>query len=493
MAKLLILGNYCKLIDEQDADLLLSLDKALSFYVIGAEYTAAFKGYMTKDGWKRWNGYKHLLNANLTFATGLLVRVKKFYADAGKELVVVDNRPPKSVGIPKDIIPKLKSIGITPYDYQLDAVKAVDIYDRGIIKIATGGGKSIVSALITAKLGKKTVVYVIGKDLLHQFHGVFSSIFDEKIGIVGDGLCDIQNITIASIWSVGQALGLKKSDIILDDNGDEAAVSKDKYIDILKMVKEAKVWQIDECHMSAAETVQKIYRASNAEHIYGLSGTPWRSDGAEKLIESILGEYIIDIPASQLIASGHLVKPQIQFVPVPYMKCAKNYNTVYKEYVVENQYRNDLVLKYAKILTEKGYKTLVLFSSIKHGKILYDLISPHIKCALLDGSDDKETRDSVKEDIVSGKIDCILASRIFDLGIDLPCLSGLVVASAGKSTVRALQRVGRIIRKFEGKTQAAVVDFADDAVFLKEHAKIRHKVYCSEKGFDVWPENLKTK
>jgi superfamily II DNA or RNA helicase len=490
MAKIVILGNNCKILEEQDISFLLQLDKHLSFYVIGAEHTQAFKGYVGSDGkFTRWDGFKKLLNHNLTFAAGLLERVKRFYAAAGKEVEIVDKRPPKSVGEPKDVSDRLAKMGITPYDYQQRIVDNIDGYEKGIIKLATGGGKSLIAALITARIGKGTIIYVVGKDLLYQFYKLFSDVFEEEIGLIGDGHCRIKNINIASVWTVGQALGMKKTDILLDDSDSEKLLGSDKYSEILKLMKATKVHIIDECHMAACDTIQKIYKCSVPEHIYGLSGSPWRDDGADMLIESVLGGYIMNIPATQLIKTGHLAQPIIKFVPVPKMKCERNYKQAYRNYIVENPERNNLVLKYAQTLTQKGYRTLILFNSIKHGKILYDLISPHIKCALLDGSDDQKTRNKVKKDLENGKINCILASRIFDIGIDIPSLSGLIVASAGKSTVKALQRVGRVIRRYPGKEHAAIVDFADNTVFLKNHAEIRRKIYASEEGFEVqWPK-----
>jgi len=66
------------------------------------------------------------------------------------------------------------------------------------------------------------------------------------------------------------------------------------------------------------------------------------------------------------------------------------------------------------------------------------------------------------------------------------------MASAGKSSVKILQRTGRCLRTYPGKTNAAIVDFADNAIYLKQHARARYDVYCSEEGFHVsWPQKVK--
>ncbi len=492
MSKIVIKGSLSQIQDEKDFDFLRHLDNHLSFKIQGAEYSRAFKGWVDKDGkFQKWDGIHRILTEKLTFPTGLVDRVVNFYKNYNKEISIEDIRPEKSKGIPIDIISKLVSMNKSPYPYQLDVLNAVDKNERGIIKLPTGAGKSIVAALVTAKLGKKTIIYVIGKDLLYQFHDLFSSIFDEKIGIIGDGNCDIQNINIASIWTIGQALGLKKADIILDDSDDEKPVNIKKYNEILNLIKNTKLHMIDECHMAACTTIQKIYKTSNAEHIYGLSGSPWRDDNADLLIESILGKYIVNVSASYLIKEGFLAQPIIKFIKVPPLayKLPRNYPTVYREYISENIVRNNLILANAKKLIDKGYQVLILFNSIKHGRILYDLISPEIDCAILDGSDSQEIRSKVKNNLLAGNLKCVLASKIFDIGVDIPSLSALIVGCGGKSTVKALQRVGRVIRRYPGKKFAAVIDFYDDATFLKDHSKVRYKIYSSEEGFSVkWPE-----
>lgn len=498
MTQIVLKGNFCQIVGETDVNHLLALDKTLSFYVQGSEHTAAFRGYFNKNGdFVKWDGFKRLLASNGTFSAGLLDRVEDFYKEHKKPYTIVDKRPAKSVGTPKDILSNLAKLDKNPYPYQLEILDVIDKKDRGIIKVATGGGKSLIAALIAAKLGKKTIIYVIGKDLLYQFHAFFSEVFSEPIGIIGDGKCDIHDINIASVWTVGQAIGLKKKEILFDsDEDEESDLSASKYGEILKMMNEAKVHIIDECHMAACETIQQLYKHTAIEHFYGLSGSPWRDDGADLLVESILGQYIVNISASYLIERGFLAQPIISFRVVPlYPKpLSKVYQSVYKTYVVENDIRNQMVLDAAKLLVEKGYQTLVLFKSLKHGKILYKMFSKHLKCAILDGSDNSEARNKVKKDLAEGKIDCVLASKIFDIGVDIPSLSGLVLACGGKSTVKALQRVGRVIRKYKNKKFAAIVEFIDQAPFLLEHSKIRYKIYKSEKGFQVtWPGKTKKK
>lgn len=476
--------------EESDTVLLRSLDQELSFDVQGAEHTQAYKGYFNRAGeFVSWDGKKRLLTESLRFPIGLVDRVSRLYMNHARPIELIDCRDEKSPSVPTDILQALKKQGKVPFDYQMAAVQATQNNERGILRLATGAGKSILSALVVAQFGKKAILYVIGKDLLHQMYKLYSSLFPE-VGIIGDGICEIKDINIASVWTVGQALGLKKSEILLDSDDDEKGVSPQKHKDIREMLKSSKVHIFDECHLAACDSIQEICKTINPEHIYGLSGTPWRDDGQDLLIESFLGNKIVDISASFLIKSNYLVKPYIRFIKVPPLeqKLPKNYQTVYKQYITDNPVRNEKVVKGAERLVEQGYPTLVLYNSVAHGKTLFEALNKKLSCAVLSGKDSTEVREKVKTKLEDGKLDCIIASKIFDIGVDLPALSGLVMASGGKSSVRAFQRIGRVIRSHPGKTQAAVIDFADNAHFLKDHSKQRYRFYSSEEEFEVvWP------
>ncbi len=483
-------NSTCVLENENDVGFLWSLDRELSFAVQGAEHTRAFKGYFDKEGnYRQWDGLHRLLNKDLTFPIGLLNRVKNFCESTNRTIQLIDNRQTKTPNVAIDIIPVLKKMGKEPYPYQIDAVKSISKEDRGIIRLATGGGKTIVAALATANFGKKTILYVIGKDLLHQTHKFFSSVFDYKIGIVGDGICDIQDINIVSVWTVGQALGLNKSEILTEIE-EENSVDPQRYQDIRQMLLDAKVHIFDECHLAACRTIQEIGKNINPEHIYGMSASPWRDDNADLLIECILGQNIVDISASYLIDNGFLVKPIIKFLKVPPLddKSKRAYQTIYKNYITDNPVRNNLVVRAAERLVEQGYQTLVLYNNVAHGNTLHQELSKKIPCVLLSGKDSSENREIAKRRLENKELDCVIASKIFDIGVDLPSLSGLVIASGGKSSVRALQRIGRVIRKYPGKKQAAVVDFYDQAAFLKEHSNERKRIYSTEEKFEIiWP------
>jgi len=473
-------GNRARIFGDIPYGVISRLDRLLSYRLSGFEYSPAFKA-------GRWDGRFRILTKNLEFPIGLVPKVAEFF-EVETFNVSLEHLDGFISYNGSDINERLVEIEKTPRDYQREAADIALEKKRGIIKVCTGGGKTLIAALIAAEAGGNVVILVIGKDLLYQFHSFFEKIFQKDIGMVGDGICDIKDITIASIWTVGQAYGMKGNKVLLDDDvPKEKSVDKKLFKDIRDMISGANVTIMDEVHAAAAQTMQKIGVGINSQYVIGMSASPWRDDGAGLLIESIFGEVIVNVTASELISKGFLVKPIIRFLSVPKMVgVGNNYRAIYKNYVVNNEVRNSMVVKGGMKLVEQGFVTMILFKEIQHGNVLHDMfIDKGMEPLLLNGRMSSKVRNEGVERIINGECKLIMASTIFDIGIDFPNLGALVLAGSGKSSVRALQRIGRVIRPFEGKEIAPVIDFRDQAKYLRDHSKARGEMYAKEPGFTV--------
>lgn len=489
ICQLTIVNNKHAKITLADQTLFNKLRRTLSYKVAGVEYTPAYKN--------GWDGVNYLLAKNGTFLLGLLNKVIAFLKINKVNYQLVDKREKLITNERIDLSINLNKFGFATRSYQQRIVDAAIANTKGIVRACTGAGKTLCTALIAAKLNKPTNIYVIGIDLLQQFYDLFSSLFNEPIGFIGNGICRIHRINIVSIWSVSSALRLKHS-VVTDDELEEkeAAPTQSQSEQIVQMLQSAKVHIFDESHVVTTDTIKDIFTKIEPEYIYGFSGTPFRDDGSDLLINGILGEQIVNVTASELIAEGHLAQPIVKFVRVPktYIGTGTaNYQTVYKEYITENIIRNNLIIDQVKDLLTKNYQVLVLFKHLQHGKNLCELLDQqNISYEYLSGSDSLEARNQTKQNLLSKKSNLVLASSIFDIGVDISSLSALVLTGGGKSSIRALQRIGRVIRKFPGKKYAAIVDFYDDVKFLKTHSKKRHKIYTTETGFKIIvPKDLK--
>lgn len=471
-----------------DTKLFNKLKSHLSYKQSGVEYTAAYKN--------GWSGIVYMIDNHGYFLSGLLNNVKSFLEKHNQQYSIIDNNKSIISTTSLDLSTKLQSLSMIPRNYQERIVNAAINTNKGIVRACTGSGKTLCTALIAAKINKPTIIYVIGLDLLKQFHDLFSSVFNEPIGFIGNGVCDIQRINIASIWTISSALKIKGSILIDDEIDKELAPNQIQSINILNMLQKTKLHIFDESHVVTTDTIKNIFSKIDPEYIYGFSGTPFRDDGSDLLIKGILGEQIVNVTASELITDGYLAQPIIKFTRVPKTYIGSgtsSYQTVYKEYITENIIRNNIIINDTKELLTKNYQVLVLFKHLQHGKNLCELFdNQDIKYEYLSGSDPLDKRIEVKERLLSKKSNLVLASSIFDIGVDISSLSALVLAGGGKSSIRALQRIGRCIRKFPGKKYAAIVDFFDDVKYLKSHSKRRFQIYLSEDGFKIIiPPNLR--
>ena len=484
MAIIIVNNTWSRIRDLNNIELADQLDKITSFYIQGYQYTKAFREGIwdsSKGSLVMWDGKKHLLTSKMIFPTGLLERVKRFFTINNVEFTIQDERPNVQYGNP------LKIFGHTPRPYQQEALEAAIKHGTGIIRVGTGGGKSLVAAMITAQHNVNSMIYVIGKDLLYQFHQAFGDFLQVPIGLIGDGHCELRKFNICSIWTAIKTfnINVKKFD---DEDWDPEVVSigaNEKKL-IKKAIEKTNVSIYDEAHYLGTETLQSIYKASKlCKHHFGLSGTDWRDDGADLLLESVCGRRIYNMPSSKLIEQGFLVPPKIIFYHIPDKDfTSKNYHSVYKNYIVENDDRNGVIEDAARKMIKMGRKVLILVKQLNHGNILYDRLKD-LSVFFVNGEVDPETREDVKQAFIKGDYQCLIASSVYDIGVDIPCLDALIMGGGGKSSVRTLQRIGRVIRSSEGKTDAFVIDFIDNAKFLDKHSVLRLQLYQSEAGFKI--------
>lgn len=93
----------------------------------------------------------------------------------------------------------------------------------------------------------------------------------------------------------------------------------------------------------------------------------------------------------------------------------------------------------------------------------------------------KTAKAQRKESLIqlnSGRIDCIFATyQLAKEGLDVPNLRYLVLATPEKDETTIIQSVGRVARKFEGKTMGIVYDIVDSFGMYRGWAKKREAYY----------------
>lgn len=430
------------------------------------------------------------------FPTGLFNKVRDFLTGYGFSLKYHDHRNKVNKNINLSLANDVKL-----RDYQKEVVDRAVKMQRGIIKMATGSGKTIVSAGIISELCiSPFIFYVTSNDLLVQAKQEFEKFLVQNdsplsVGVIGGGICDIKDINIMTVQTAVRACGEKYYNFDEEDNyafsKDEISLLDQKRLEILNLIQNAKGFISDESQHWRSETAQIIADHSlSARYRYAASATPFRDKGDDILIDGCFGRQICDISASFLIDRKYLVQPDIYFVEVNDMpNKLGNYEAYYKEGIVNNIVRNQYIVNIAKSLYEEGRNILILCQRIEHGELLESLLPMSV---FLHGSHSSKERTKHINEMRKGKPGVTISSVIFDEGVDCKPLDALILAGGGKSRTRALQRVGRVIRLFESeekkKEDAVVIDFIDNCKYLRKHSRERRKIYNTEPLFNV--ENL---
>jgi superfamily II DNA or RNA helicase len=386
----------------------------------------------------------------------------------------------------------LASAPLSVRPYQTQAAMSVFGKARmgGVIQAATGAGKTRIAAKTIQLLQVPTVFYVDQIELLEQVADEFESMLGCKIGRVGGGHHDIRDITVCTIQTVALAAGDSKEATAADKKIDHVRLAE-----ILYMVQCARLVIVDECHGVAARTARTaVMAAANMTACVGLSASPWRDDGTDILIEACCGAVCYRITASELIEMGWLVQPTIfvHKMPMPSDALFKHsdaseFHKLYKAWVVEDEKRNDYVALLANDHVSRGHVVIVLVKYVEHGKKLAQLV-PH--SVFMHGTLSKKKRKDILVNVKSGETRVLIATSLADKGLDIPIAAALVLAGGGKSSTKALQRIGRVLRKADGKTQAFIHDIVDEHSSLKRHYHERMKIYRTEPKFLIQEQRV---
>lgn len=141
--------------------------------------------------------------------------------------------------------------------------------------------------------------------------------------------------------------------------------------------------------------------------------------------------------------------------------------------IAENVARNDAVIREA--LRHSEDHVLILVNSIEHGEKLQERISGSKLCFSKMGK--KDRRETISK-FKSGEIGCVICTSLADEALDVPIADVLILVSGGRSEQKAVQRTGRVLRRFEGKEIATIIDFADNYhPMAANHFKKRLLIY----------------
>lgn len=361
-------------------------------------------------------------------------------------------------------------------DYQIDAVYS-SLYQFGsLIQSTVGSGKTSIMCLLVELLKDKKVLITNGNNFILQ------QIYDR---LVSFGETDIS-------WNKTEDPDYTKRIIIINTSSSDVRLNEQNQ-DYIKFLKTVQLWCIDEAsHFQSITNFEPIFYMNQdvLEHVVGYTATPFRnykspySDPSDFTLIALLGEPAFKYEMANTIADKNIAQPYSYFIKYKNTpsrlppNLADNYFMQYRSNITCNKNRNAAGFAMIKFLNEYNIKTLVSLNNIKPGqKLLKQLAENGIKALFICGNETiyeykpnkrgtmklEERRGNV-EDIkiaLSEEYNVILATQVFDEGVDIEIFQAAILFSAGKSPIKILQVSGRASRKKAVNNVSFIIDFKD--------------------------------
>ncbi len=350
-----------------------------------------------------------------------------------------------------------------PRPYQSESLEAWRrARGRGVVVLPTGAGKSHVAILAIDDKRRAALVVAPTLDLVRQWYDLLRLSFGGPIGVVGGGEHDVQPLTVTTY--------------------DSAFLHMDHLGDRFGMV------VFDECHHLPSGSYALAARACMAPYRMGLTATPERVDGREVDLDSLIGPVVYRKDIVEL-SGDYLADYDVERVAI---ELSDEERRMYE--AERGLYRDFLGRHGIRMSSPAGWGEFILHSSrsaegrramtayqtqrrlafaasakldyLEHLLFLhrndrailftqdnataYEISRRFLLPAITHQTKVKE-RSAVLAGLSDGTYTAVVTSRVLNEGVDVPDASVAVVLSGSGSVREHVQRLGRILRRKEGK------------------------------------------
>lgn len=382
--------------------------------------------------------------------------VKELLALDNYALQVTDDR--RSLGAPTSIC-NWTDFKLETRDYQLEGVTKLRKATQGLISLPPGTGKTRLGTSLVLVSALTTLVLVPTGDIADQWLETLA-----KIGIVGGKLGDGKDqryfdVVVGIVDSVDNLLRVDPSwgqrfGLVI---GDEA-------------------------HRVSAPTWQRVMRLLPGKYRLALTATPDRDDGLGPLVLWTFGDLLMSRTIREMIRYGYLMPATIEFVETgwefKYDGPEKKKLSAMERELAEDLARNALIAERTVKRAKAGETCLVLVRTKAHTKELADMICQQgVEARALTSLTAKGKRKGTISDLRDGKLQVAVATSLANEGLDVQRLSYIALGSPQRARSATIQRLGRLLRLWEGK-RPHLDDYVDSKVAtLKSRASARERVF----------------
>ena len=363
-------------------------------------------------------------------------------------------------------------------------------YDNGILQAATAFGKTVVCSAMIAEKKVNTLIILENSALLDQWKDALEQFLD-----IDERLPEYKTKTGRTRVRkslIGKLQGSHDSMTGVVDIAMAGSLCKKEewhpLIDHYGMI------IVDECHHAASDTIAKVLQKVPAKYVYGVTATPKRADGLEKINYMLLGPIRYIYSSQEKIKAQripHLVYPRFTRTVLPRGVITERMhpNEAY-EILRHNEVRDEQILSDVKDCIAAGRTPVILSRYKDHSERLYERIKGYAdKVFLMTGNNSKKEHRRIREQLqetASGETLALVATgSLIGEGFDFPRLDTLIMATPVSFQSVVEQYAGRLNRNYTGKDDVIVFDYVDSHIpmFEKMYAK-RLKAY-KQIGYEI--------
>ena len=243
------------------------------------------------------------------------------------------------------------------FGFEVDADK---LYLMGDFTVTHNSGKSAILLKLCRETGFRTAIVAPSKSIFNELLEKFEYHFGK--GMVGT-------------FGAGKKKLDKKFTICIGDS-------------LVNIVRDTEEWNFfsnldmllaDESHTFGAETLEEMCFGVLAAIPYRFffSGTQTRGDGAEKLLEAIIGQTVYTLTTQQAVEGGYICPHEYRIVNVE--SSNPNYYTqdaldMKRKHFLKNRNICAFIAKFANAQSDRGLQTLILVEELEQIAMLLPLL-----------------------------------------------------------------------------------------------------------------------
>ncbi|HLC40122.1 MAG TPA: DEAD/DEAH box helicase, partial [Methylomirabilota bacterium] len=334
---------------------------------------------------------------------------------------------------------------------------------RGVVVKPTGTGKTEIALAIIARHRVSALIVAPLRDLMYQWQRRIKQGLGFDAGVLGDGRREIWPITVTtydSAWIHMKEMGNRYQFIVYD-----------------------------EAHHLPGATLHESALDCLAPMRLGLTATPWRADGRDRMLQELIGPVVFEEEISQ--AKGKTLADYVIIrVPIYLTESEQaefdELSRKIRAYVARRRreergfdWKEDLAKlsrtdpEAKEILRAYLRKLALTHRSAEKLRVVEDILRLHPteQCVIFTASNrmaldvsarflipaltshsDKHERNAILDAFAKGTIRALAACQVLNEGWDAPALKVGVVLGGERGVKEAVQRLGRLLRKSGDRT-----------------------------------------